>query len=107
LDAYQSGAIELSERQKRRHLVDTKLNMLQREKELLEKTAAEQRKEADLIASLEQFATTISGAGCISCAQRRDRVSRRVAVWSVTLCVGGGPNPLPRMVHLSSSEGSR
>ena len=62
MDAYQSGAIELAELQKRRHLVDTKLSMLQREKELLEKTAAEQRKEADLIASLQQFTTTISSS---------------------------------------------
>src|SRR5216683_1557475 len=62
LDAHQSGAIELAELQKRRHLVDTKLSMLQREKELLEKTAAEQRKEADIKASLEEFVTGVSSS---------------------------------------------
>jgi len=60
LDAYQSGAIELAELQQRRQLVNAKMEMLEREKELLEKAAAEQRKEADLKASLEEFATVVS-----------------------------------------------
>jgi site-specific DNA recombinase len=62
LDAYQSGAIELSELQKRRKLTTSKLEMLEREKELLEKAAAEQRKEANIKASLEEFATLVSSS---------------------------------------------
>jgi site-specific DNA recombinase len=60
LDAYQSGAIELSELQKRRQLVNSKLEMLEREKQLLKETAAEQRKEADIKALLEEFAALVS-----------------------------------------------
>ena len=60
LDGYQSGVIELSELQKRRQLVNSKLEILQREQELLEKTAAEQRKEADIKASLDEFAVLVS-----------------------------------------------
>jgi site-specific DNA recombinase len=60
LHAYQSGVIELAELQKRRQLVNSKLEMLQRERELLEKTAVEQKKAVDLKASLEEFANLIS-----------------------------------------------
>jgi hypothetical protein len=60
LDAHQSGAIELSELQKRRQLVNSKLAMPEREKQLLKETAAEQRKEADIKALLEEFAALVS-----------------------------------------------
>src|SRR5215469_5599757 len=60
LDAYQNGVIELAELQKRRQLVNSKLEMLERERELLEKTAVEQKKAVDLKASLEEFANLIS-----------------------------------------------
>ncbi|MBI3658553.1 MAG: recombinase family protein [Acidobacteria bacterium] len=60
LDAYQSGAVELAELQKRRRLVDAKLETLKREKALLEKTAAEQKKDMDVKASLQEFAALVS-----------------------------------------------
>jgi hypothetical protein len=60
LDAYQSGVIELSEFQKRRQLVNSKLEVLGREKELLKKAAVEQRKDADIKASLAEFAALVS-----------------------------------------------
>jgi len=60
LDAYQNGVIELAELQKRRQLVNSKLEMLERERELLEKTAVEQKKAVDLKASLEEFASLVS-----------------------------------------------
>ncbi|MFQ5853466.1 MAG: recombinase family protein [Candidatus Binatia bacterium] len=60
LDAYQSGAIELSELQQRRRLVNSKLDVLNREKELLAEMAAEQKKEADVKAGLEEFATLVT-----------------------------------------------
>ena len=60
LDAYQYGAVELPELQKRRKLVDSKLDMLTREQELLKKMAAEKRKETDIKASLEEFAALVS-----------------------------------------------
>jgi site-specific DNA recombinase len=60
LDAYQGGMIDLQELRKRRKLVDSKLEMLGREKELQEKAAAIQRKEADLKTSLEEFAALVS-----------------------------------------------
>jgi len=60
LDAYQGGVIELPELQKRRHLVNSKLEMLERERELLEKTAIEQKKETDIKANLEEFAALVS-----------------------------------------------
>jgi site-specific DNA recombinase len=60
LDAYQAGAIELAELQKRRRLVDAKLDTLKREKELLEKMAAEQRQEGDVRGDLQGFAALVS-----------------------------------------------
>ncbi len=55
LDAYQAGTIELPELQKRRRLVDAKLDTLHREKELLEKIAREQKQEGDIRRDLEEF----------------------------------------------------
>jgi len=60
LDAYQGGALELPELQKRRQLVNSKLEMLNREQELLRKMAAEQKKETDIKASLAEFAALVS-----------------------------------------------
>ena len=60
LDAYQVGAMELAELQKRRRLVDAKLDTLNREKELLEKVAREQKQEVDVRRGLEEFATLVS-----------------------------------------------
>ena len=62
LDAYQCGALELPELQKRRQLVNSKLEMLNREQELLRKMAAEQKKETDSKASLEEFAALVSSS---------------------------------------------
>src|SRR2546427_1636909 len=62
LDAYQCGALELRELQKRRQLVNSKLEMLNREQELLRKMAAEQKKETDIKASLEEFAVVVSSS---------------------------------------------
>jgi site-specific DNA recombinase len=59
-DAYQSGALELSELQRRRRLVDSKLDILNREKELLAKMASEQKKQTDVKAGLEEFAALVS-----------------------------------------------
>jgi site-specific DNA recombinase len=61
LDAYQAGAVELVELQKRRRLVDAKLDTLNREKDLLEKTAREQKKEGDVRRDLGEFAALVSG----------------------------------------------
>ncbi len=60
LDAYQSGAIELADLKKRRHLVDSKLEMLKREKLLQEQTEVERKKETDLKSTLQEFAAVIS-----------------------------------------------
>lgn len=60
LDAYQSGAIELSELQKRRRLVNSKLELFNREKELLEKICEDQKKDAAIRSSLEEFAALVS-----------------------------------------------
>jgi hypothetical protein len=60
VDAYQAGAIELAELQKRRRRVDSKLDTLNREKELLEKMTAEQRHEGDVRANLQEFAALVS-----------------------------------------------
>lgn len=60
LDAYQYGALELPELQKRRQLVNSKLEMLNREQELLRKMAAEKKKETDTKASLGEFAALVS-----------------------------------------------
>lgn len=60
LDAYQYGAVELPELQKRRKLVDSKLEMLNREQELLMKMSAEQKKETDIKTGLGEFAALVS-----------------------------------------------
>ena len=60
LDAYQAGTIELPELQKRRRLVDAKLDTLHREKELLEKVAREQKQEGDIRRDLEEFRALVS-----------------------------------------------
>src|SRR5260370_33457941 len=60
LDAYQAGAIELPELQKRRRLVDAKLDTLHREKELLEKMAREQKQEGDVRRELEGVRVLVS-----------------------------------------------
>jgi site-specific DNA recombinase len=60
LDAYQVGAIELPELQKRRRLVDAKLDTLHREEELLEKMAREQKQERDVRRDLEEFRALVS-----------------------------------------------
>ena len=60
LDAYQAGAIELPELQKRRRLVGAKLDTLHREKELLEKIAGEQKQEGDIRRDLEEFRALVS-----------------------------------------------
>jgi site-specific DNA recombinase len=62
LDAYQCGALELSELQKRRKLVSSKLEMLNREQQLLSQMAAEQKKETDTRASLAEFAALVSSS---------------------------------------------
>jgi site-specific DNA recombinase len=61
LDAYQAGAIELAELQKRGRLVDAKLDALRREKDLLEKMAREQKQEGDIRGDLDEFAALVSG----------------------------------------------
>ena len=60
LDAYQYGALELAELQKRRQLVNSKLEVLNREQELSRKMAAEKKKETDIKASLEEFSALVS-----------------------------------------------
>jgi site-specific DNA recombinase len=62
LDAYQCGALELPELQKRRQLVNSKLEMLNREQELSRKMAAEKKKETDIKASLDEFAALVSSS---------------------------------------------
>ena len=62
LDAYQAGAIEMSELKRRRRLVDSKLEILEREKKVLRRVAAEQKNQADISTSLEQFAAMISSS---------------------------------------------
>jgi site-specific DNA recombinase len=60
LDAYQAGAMELAELQKRERLVDAKLDALRREQDLLEKMAREQKQEGDVRGDLDQFAALVS-----------------------------------------------
>jgi site-specific DNA recombinase len=60
LDAYQAGTIELPELQKRRRLVDAKLDTLHREKGLLEKMAREKKQEGDIRRDLEEFRALVS-----------------------------------------------
>jgi site-specific DNA recombinase len=62
LDAYQCGAVELAELQKRRQLVNSKIETLNREQELLKKIAAENKKESDVKASLGEFAALVSSS---------------------------------------------
>jgi hypothetical protein len=62
LDAYQSGALELPELQKRRQLVHDKIELLNREQELVRKMVAENKKETDIKASLGEFAALVSGS---------------------------------------------
>jgi len=59
LDAYQTGAVSLPELQKRRRLIDSKMETLNREKQLLERTAKEQKTEADIKDNLNEFASLI------------------------------------------------
>ena len=56
LDAYQQGAVELPELQKRRRLVDAKLDSLNREKELLATNTAERQRDEGIRESLQAFA---------------------------------------------------
>jgi len=60
LDAYQCGALELPELQKRRQLVNSKIEMLNREQQLLRTIVAEENKEFDIKAGLEEFAALVS-----------------------------------------------
>ena len=60
LDAYQYGALELPELQKRRQLVNSKIETLNREQELLRKITAEKKKETDIKSSLTEFAALVS-----------------------------------------------
>ncbi len=60
LDAYQYGALELPELQKRRQLINSKLEVLNREQELSRKVAAERKKEIDIKASLQKFSALVS-----------------------------------------------
>ena len=62
LDAYQCGALELPELQKRRQLVNSKLETLNREQELIRKIVAEKTKEINIKASLEEFAALVSSS---------------------------------------------
>jgi site-specific DNA recombinase len=62
LDAYQCGALELAELQKRRQLVNAKLDMLNREQELMRQMTAEQKREIDIKASLGEFAALVSSS---------------------------------------------
>src|SRR5438093_5243276 len=62
LDAYQCGALELPELQKRRQLVNSKLETLNREQDLLRKMAVEQKKQTDIKASLNEFAALVSSS---------------------------------------------
>src|SRR5206468_4512871 len=60
LDAYQCGALELPELQKRRQLVNSKIEVLNREQDLLRKIAADKKKETDIKSSLGEFAALVS-----------------------------------------------
>jgi hypothetical protein len=60
LDAYQCGAIELAELQRRRKLIDSKLELLNREQAMLEKMAEQKERYADIQTGLEEFATLVS-----------------------------------------------
>jgi len=60
LDAYQCGAIELTELQRRRKLIDSKLELLTREKEVLARMAKEKERDSDIQSGLEEFANLVS-----------------------------------------------
>ena len=62
LDAYQGGALELPELQKRRQLVQAKIELLNREQDVLRKMAAEHKSAIDINASLTEFAALVSGS---------------------------------------------
>ncbi len=78
LDAYQAGAIELPELQKRRRLVDAKLDTLHREKELLRKMAREQKQEGDVRHDLEEFRALVSNRAQHSSFQDKQKLMRLV-----------------------------
>src|SRR5215831_5851852 len=78
LDAYQAGAIELPELQKRRRLVDAKLYTLHREKELLEKMAREQKQESDVQRDLEEFRALVSDRAQHSSFEDKQKLMRMV-----------------------------
>ena len=78
LDAYQAGAIELPELQKRRRLVDAKLDTLHREKELLEKMAREQKQEGDVRRDLEEFRALVSDRVQHSSLEDKQKLMRMV-----------------------------
>jgi site-specific DNA recombinase len=78
LDAYQAGAIELPELQKRRRLVDAKLDTLHREKELLEKMAREQKQERDVRRDLEEFRALVSNRVQHSSFEGKQKLMRMV-----------------------------
>ena len=78
LDAYQAGTIELPELQKRRRLVDAKLDTLHREKELLEKVAREQKQEGDIRRDLEEFRALVSDRAQHSSFEDKQKLMRMV-----------------------------
>jgi site-specific DNA recombinase len=78
LDAYQAGTIELPELQKRRRLVDAKLDTLHREKELLEKMAREQKQEGDIRRDLEEFRALVSDRAQHSSFEDKQKLIRMV-----------------------------
>ena len=78
LDAYQAGAIELPELQKRRRLVDAKLDTLHREKELLEKMAHEQKQEGNVRRDLEEFRALVSDRAQHASFEDRQKLMRMV-----------------------------
>src|SRR6266478_4772953 len=78
LDAYQAGTIELPELQKRRRLVDAKLDTLHREKELLEKIAREQKQEGDIRRDLEEFRALVSDRAQHSSFEDKQKLMRMV-----------------------------
>jgi site-specific DNA recombinase len=78
LDAYQAGTIELPELQKRRRLVDAKLDTLHREKEFLEKMAREQKQEGDIRRDLEEFRALVSDRAQHSSFEDKQKLMRIV-----------------------------
>jgi len=78
LDAYQAGAIELPELQKRRRLVDAKLDTLHREKALLEKMAREQKQEGEIQRDLEVFRALVADRAQHSSFEDKQKLMRMV-----------------------------